>query len=834
MMVRRFLERLSSELRGELTGNILPFWRAQSWDTASGGFYGFIGNDNTQDPREPRTVVMTARHLWTYSAGACFLQDPALLEAADYAYAYLASYVDPRHGGLYWAIDADAKPAVRRKQIYGEAFAIYGLAEYAAALKTFAKDPSAAFGKALELYGLLETHARDRQYGGYLEARGEDWGAIPETRLSEVDINCDKSMNTNLHVLEAFTTLLRTAKLLYPEDAALSGRIRESLEALIQVTAEKILGPDYHLDLYFNRDFSTINDVVSYGHDIESSWLIWEAVQETENRYLAEKIRPLVLGIAQAVLREGFDPAGGALENELHIRSKAEGGPFRDRTRIWWCQAEAMVGFFNAWQLSGNMAFLSALARQWEWIQQYQKDRVHGDWFWGVGVDGKAVPFFTAKGGNWKTPYHNARSCMELIKRIQTITEGETTMLTTYFDQRLARLQGEHGALLARKNIPQDADPAGEAGNGIFVRYKYPILTAAHTPLFWRYDLNPVSNPFLMERMGINAAFNAGAIKLDGRYYLLVRVEGADRKSFFALAESPNGIDSFTFHDYPILLDQPDIPDVNVYDMRLTRHEDGWIYGIFCSERKDPAAPAGDTSSAVAAAGILRTRDLKTWERLPDLKTASPQQRNVVLHPEFVTGKYLLYTRPQDGFIETGSGGGICAGFADTMEGAEVRQEQLLDEKVYHTIKEVKNGAGAVPVKTARGWIHIAHGVRNTAAGLRYVIYAFVTALDDPTRVIAAPGGYLIAPRGAERVGDVSNVVFTNGAIADDDGRLLIYYASSDTRMHVAESSLDKLLDYCFNTPADPLTSQDSVKQRIDLIRKNLDFIRGAAGGGKN
>ncbi|MDR0375097.1 MAG: glycosidase [Treponema sp.] len=391
-----------------------------------------------------------------------------------------------------------------------------------------------------------------------------------------------------------------------------------------------------------------------------------------------------------------------------------------------------------------------------------------------------------------------------------------------WFERRINQLKAEHYALISRKNIPNYADGSGCPGNGVFTRYKHPVVTADHTPLFWRYDFDPKTNPYLMERMGINAAFNAGAIKLDGRYCLVVRVEGADRKSFFAVAESPNGVDNFVFHDYPILLDQGVDPDVNVYDMRLTRHEDGWIYGIFCSERKDPNAPKCDASSATASAGIVRTKDLKTWRRLPDLKTTSLQQRNVVLHPEFVDGKYLFYTRPQDGFIETGSGGGICIGFSEMMENAEVKEEVILDEKIYHTIKEAKNGVGAVPIKTNKGWLHIAHGVRSTAAGLRYVIYAFVTALDNPRKVIATPGGYLIAPQGEERVGDVSNVVFTNGAIADENGRLLIYYASSDTRLHVAETSVERLLDYCFNTPVDPLTSQDSVKQRIALIKKNL------------
>jgi 4-O-beta-D-mannosyl-D-glucose phosphorylase len=391
-------------------------------------------------------------------------------------------------------------------------------------------------------------------------------------------------------------------------------------------------------------------------------------------------------------------------------------------------------------------------------------------------------------------------------------------MMIDDFATRLALLRAEQRALLAEPNRPV------LPGNGIFVRYARPVLTAAHAPLEWRYDLDPAANPYLMERMGVNAVFNAGAVKWRDKYVVVARVEGADRKSFFALAESDTGVDGFRFRSAPIALGQTALPDVNVYDMRLTVHADGWIYGTFCSERKDPAAPRGDTSSATAAAGIVRTKDLDTWERLPDLATVSPQQRNVALHPEFVDGKYLLYTRPQDGFIDTGSGGGICVALADRMDKAEARDERLLDPKVYHTIKETKNGAGAPPIKTKAGWLHIAHGVRNTAAGLRYVIYAFLTALDDPCRVVRRPGGYLIAPEGDERVGDVSNVVFTNGAVADPDGRLLIYYASSDTRLHVAESTLDRMVDYCLHTPEDPLTSQDSVAQRLDLIAGNRRF----------
>jgi Predicted glycosylase len=387
--------------------------------------------------------------------------------------------------------------------------------------------------------------------------------------------------------------------------------------------------------------------------------------------------------------------------------------------------------------------------------------------------------------------------------------------MKTNFNSRLSLLSEEHKKLITRKN------ERIEPGNGIFHRYRYPVLTGDHAPLFWKYDLNPETNPHLMERFGIHAAFNAGAMKYDGKYILAVRVEGNDRKSFFAIAESPNGVDNFRFWDWPVTMPETDNPDTNVYDMRLTRHEDGWIYGIFCSERKDPAAPAGDLSSAVAAAGIARTNDLITWERLPDLKTRS-QQRNVVLHPEFVNRKYALYTRPQDGFIDAGSGGGIGWALIDDITHAEIKEEKIINFRYYHTIKEQKNGEGPHPVKTTRGWLHLAHGVRGCAAGLRYVLYLYMTDLKDPSKLIAEPAGFFMAPEGEERVGDVSNVLFTNGWIIDDNGSVYIYYASSDTRMHVAVSTTDKLVDYCMNTPADGLRSAASVETLKKLIAGNL------------
>jgi 4-O-beta-D-mannosyl-D-glucose phosphorylase len=394
-------------------------------------------------------------------------------------------------------------------------------------------------------------------------------------------------------------------------------------------------------------------------------------------------------------------------------------------------------------------------------------------------------------------------------------------MTQEQFNNKVKELFKEHEEFITRKNEPV------KEGNGIYTRYKYPVVTAEHTPVFWRYDLDYKSNPYLMERIGVNGTFNSGAIELNGKILLALRVEGTDRKSFLAIAESPNGVDNFRFWDYPITM--PEIegnPDTNVYDIRLVKHEDGWIYGQFCTERKDPEAPMSDTSSAMAQAGLARTTDLINWERLPDLKTPSPQQRNVVLHPEFVNGKYAFYTRPQDGFIDAGTGGGIGWGLASSMENAVVDKETIIDDRQYHTIKEVKNGMGPAPIKTEKGWLQLAHGVRNTAAGLRYVLYMFITDLKEPNKVIAEPAGYFIAPQGEERVGDVSNVVFSNGWVKKDNGDVLIYYASSDTRMHVAVSSVDRLLDYVFNTPPDKLRSAESVKQRNELIAKNLKIIK--------
>lgn len=386
------------------------------------------------------------------------------------------------------------------------------------------------------------------------------------------------------------------------------------------------------------------------------------------------------------------------------------------------------------------------------------------------------------------------------------------------FKERLKRLETEYNEFVSRKNSPCNEY------NGIYTRYENPIVTAAHIPLNWRYDLNPTTNPLLIERIGVNAAFNSGAIKWGDQYILVVRVEGADRKSYFAIASSPNGVDNFRFHERPITMPETDNPDTNIYDMRLTAHQDGWVYGIFCAERKDPNAKPGDLSSATATAAIARTKDLVQWERLPDLVTKS-QQRNVVLHPEFVDGKYALYTRPQDGFIDTGSGGGIGWALVDDITNAVIETETIIDHRYYHTIKEVKNGEGPHPIKTEKGWLHLAHGVRMCACGLRYVLYLYMTSLEDPTKLIASPGGHFMAPQGDERIGDVSNVLFSNGWIADGD-RVLIYYASSDSRLHVAESTVERLVDYCLNTPQDGLRSALSVNSINKLIDSNNEYLK--------
>ncbi len=389
------------------------------------------------------------------------------------------------------------------------------------------------------------------------------------------------------------------------------------------------------------------------------------------------------------------------------------------------------------------------------------------------------------------------------------------------FVKTLAKLKTRHTDLIKRKNVVDES-----FYNGVYHRYQFPVLTGEHTPLDWRFDLNPKTNPFLMERLGVHAAFNSGAMMFGGKVCLMARLEGNDRKSFFAVAESKNGIDNFKFRAKPVVMPETAVPDTNVYDMRFTQHEDGWIYGLFCTERRDPKAAPGDLSSAVAQCGIARTKDLDTWERLPDLISKSAQQRNVVLHPEFVKGSYALYTRPQDSFIDAGKGGGIGFALCADITQAKIGEEKIIDHREYHTVKEVKNGHGATPIKTPQGWLHIVHGVRGCASGLRYIVYAFMTSLKDPSKPIANPGGFLIAPYEAEYIGDVMNCVFCNGAVVTPDGRLLIYYGSADTRLMVAESTVERLVDYCMNTPPDGLRSAECVKQRIALIDANQAYLR--------
>lgn len=410
-----------------------------------------------------------------------------------------------------------------------------------------------------------------------------------------------------------------------------------------------------------------------------------------------------------------------------------------------------------------------------------------------------------------------------MAKSKQKNPKAASSKLPPLYAKRLATLTKAYDKLMSRKN-PLDK----RWNSGVFERYAHPVLTADHAPLTWRYDFDPSRNPYLMERLGVNAVLNTGAIEHNGRIFLMTRMEGYDRKSFFALASSKDGIHDWSWHPTPIVMPETADPDTNVYDMRITRHEDGHFYGVFCSERKDPTSL--DLSAATAQGGIARSDDLIHWTRLADIKTPSPQQRNVVLHPEFIHGKYAFYTRPQDGFINTGSGGGIGFGLSDSIDNATLHEEKIINARAYHTITEAKNGAGAPPIKTKRGWLHIAHGVRNCAAGLRYVLYAFVTDLADPSRAIATPGGYFLAPFEDERIGDVSNVTFTNGVVARKNGTVLIYYGASDTRINVATSTIDRLLDYCFNTPSDPLRSAACVEQRTALAKRNHAYLASAKG----
>jgi mannose/cellobiose epimerase-like protein (N-acyl-D-glucosamine 2-epimerase family)/predicted GH43/DUF377 family glycosyl hydrolase len=778
------MKNIRNEMQAELYNRIIPYW-SKLRDKENGGFYGYVNFDGVLNKNAEKGGILNSRLLWFFSAAYCHKKDENVLAMARHAYEFLKDkIIDKGYKGLYWMVDYKGTPADTRKHTYNQAFGIYALAEYYKA-----SHDKNALELAISLFELIEEKCKDEL--GYLEEFDQGWHEKENEMLSENDVISDKTMNTHLHVLEAYTVLYEVWE---------NERVKNALIFLLDICRNKLYSEkDNSLKVFFDRKWNETVDVKSFGHDIEASWLIDRAAEVLGKKSLIDSTKAYTLKIAENIFNTAY--SFRSLDNE---RAKGK----LDTDRIWWVQAEAIVGFINAYEKTKDKKYFTAAQNIWEFIKENIIDnRIGSEWYWKVNKTGEAYrkPIVEP----WKCPYHNGRMCIETIERMDKM-----------FKERYNIELRKYNELVTRKNEKQDFY------NGIFNRFKYPVLTRNHVPLFWKYDLNRASNPNFMERLGINAAFNSGAIELNGKFYLVVRVEGNDRKSFFAVAESPNGIDNFCFWDYPIELPDTEKDETNVYDMRLTKHEDGFIYGVFCSESKDPSAAIGDLSSAIAKAGIVRTRDLVTWERLPNLQTKSSQQRNVVLHPEFVDGKYAFYTRPQDGFIDAGSGGGICFGLSDNMEAPRIENEILINSRQYHTITETKNGAGCVPIKTYKGWIHIAHGVRNTAAGLRYVIYLFVTDLKNPERVIAAPGGYLISPLGEERIGDVSNVVFTNGAIALDNGEVYIYYASSDTRTHVATTTIEQLLDYAFNTPPDPLRSVDCVKQRNNMIRQNLEILR--------
>ena len=793
-------EGLQGEMREHLEG--LPFWKGLR-DSEYGGFYGWVDSDKRVDKKAVKGCILNSRILWFFSNAWAALGDESLREYADHAFAFLKDHCyDRERGGVYWSVTYDGKPEDTTKHTYNQAFAVYALSSYYAV-----SGSREALELALALRETIETRCFDE--GGYKEALDIAFEPAENDKLSENGVMADRTMNTLLHVFEAYTELYRVTK----DETA--GR---KLRWMMDLIAEKIYNPARHRqEVFFDNDMNSLIDLHSYGHDIETAWLVDRGTDVLGDEAYKAKMAPITADLEQNVYETAY--SAHSLKNECERGVDNE-------DRIWWVQAEAVVGFYNAWSKHPEKTYFRDAALDiWGFIKAHLVDPAPGsEWFWRTDAQGRPdldKPIVEP----WKCPYHNGRMCMEIMRRGREIPSSpsraersgmEVKMIHPKYYEELARQE----ALLARKNEKDES-----FYNGLFDRYQYPVLTREHTPLHWRYDLNAETNPHFMERLGVNAVMNSGAIWLDGKFYLVARVEGNDRKSFFAVAESESGVDGFRFWDYPILLEDTCPEETNVYDMRLTKHEDGYIYGVFCSESKDNSV--SDLSAAVAAAGIVRTRDLKTWERLPNLKTLnSPQQRNVVLHPEFVDGKYAFYTRPMDDFIDTGSGGGIGFGLCEDITHPVIDQEIITSRRKYHTLTEVKNGAGAVPIKTDRGWIHIAHGVRNTAAGLRYVIYAFATALEDPSRVIAEPSGLLIGPRGWERVGDVSNVVFTNGAVALDNGEVYIYYAASDTRMHVATTTLEKLTDYVFNTPEDPLRSVECVAQRCALIDRNLALLR--------
>ncbi len=817
-------QQISKEFYDHLTKKIIPFWSGMR-DDEYGGFFGYKGYDLATDRQAVKGCILNSRILWFFSNAYMLFKGDEVkalgsaqensryaaicLGNAQHAYEFmLDNCIDKVYGGVLWSVNYDGSIADDTKHTYNQAFSIYALASYYDATGDIS-----AYSKAIEIMDVIESRCIDNV--GYLEAFNRNFTPASNEKLSENGVEAEKTMNTLLHVFEAYTELLRVSR--KHSETGYTGivaRVAGRLRFMLNIVADKIYNPELkRQEVFFDRNYNSLIDLHSYGHDIETSWLIDRGLEILDDDDFTARLAPVTKALAERIYSRAY--INHSLLNECERGTD-------NLHRIWWVQAEAVVGFMNAAQkfesdpASTNHKFFAAALDVWKFIQEKLTDTREGsEWFWELDANLNPIPGRPIV-EPWKCPYHNGRMCIEMIKRLAVTDIDMPEMHPDYY-----RAQAAYEEALAKKNSIDTT-----FRNGIYDRWVNPVVTRDNIPVFWRYDLNPETNPFFEERLGVNATMNSGAIKFNGKYCLVVRVEGNDRKSFFAVAESDNGVDGFKFRDYPILLPDTCPEETNVYDMRLTAHEDGWIYGVFCSESHDDSS--NDLSAAVAAAGIVRTKDLEHWERLDNLKTLnSPQQRNVVLHPEFINGKYAFYTRPMDDFIDTGSGGGIGFGLCDDICHAVIDEEIITSRRKYHTITEVKNGAGAVPIKTDRGWIHIAHGVRNTAAGLRYVIYAFATALDDPAKVIAEPSGLLIGPRGSERVGDVSNVTFTNGAIVDDDGKVFIYYASSDTRMHVATTTVEKLVDYVFNTPEDPLRSVKCVEQRCELIRKNLEYLNG-------
>lgn len=773
---------LIEEVKNNLNKVIIPFWKKLR-DDQYGGYYGLVDFNLKAHEKAIKGCILNSRILWFFSNAYQLLQEDSLLDEAKHAYQFMKQFcIDKANGGIYWSLNYEGTIFDNTKHTYNQAFAIYALSSY----YDVSKDKE-ALNLAWSLYDIVEEKCRDSN--GYREAFSETFVPVSNEKLSENGVIAQKTMNTLLHVFEAYTELYRITK---------EQKVADKLRWMLDIFADTVYNPEkQRQEVFFDVNWNSLIDLHSYGHDIEAAWLIDRGCELLEDEVYTKKIGTITKNLTQKIFQVAYD--GHSLLNEC------ENGVV-STTRIWWGQAEAMVGFLNGYQKDPSKTeYMQAVLNIWEFIKNHLIDPREGsEWFWEVdelGNPSSKKPIVEP----WKCPYHNGRMCFEIIRRSKMLHKQYYIELEKY------------------KNLINRNNKIAGFYNGIFDRWEDPILTRNHIPLTWRYDLDIITNPHFMERLGVNGVMNSGAIELNGKFYIVARIEGNDRKSFFGVAESENGVDHFEFWDYPILFEDKYPEETNVYDMRLTKHEDGYIYGVFCSESKDVLAD--DLSSAVATAGIVRTKDLKVWERLDNVTTPSPQQRNVVLHPEFVEEKYAFYTRPMDDFIDTGSGGGIGFGLCEDIEHATIDKEIITSKRKYHTITETKNGAGAVPIKTEKGFIHIAHGVRNTAAGLRYVIYAFATDLHKPWEVIAEPSGYLIAPLGRERVGDVSNVVFTNGAIAREDGSVYIYYASSDTRMHVATTTIDKLIDYVFHTPKDPLRSVECVKQRYQLIHNNIEIL---------